>query len=154
MPRVESQLKPQHGPVVIDPAWEQSGVTPDGRQLFTERFRTNRAQPDIQPPSPEEIARAEAEGREPHGERRWKRHPINGEPLYPMNKRKIVEVERTFYIESQGNFNQEKMFYTPPTAEEIAAAEREGRMAEIQSMFFGQLADSGLTPEEIMQRVQ
>jgi hypothetical protein len=153
MPEVLTRIKPMHGPVVPAPNWTPAGVTPDGRQLFIERFKTNDAVPDYLPPTADEIEAAKREGREPQGERRWRRHPINAEPLVPMNKRNIIDVERMFYVDSQGNFNQEKMFYTPPTPEELAAAKREGKMEAVMRKLAEGLVDSPLDPDEIVARL-
>lgn len=148
------RIQPQHGEFIPSPDWEPAGVAPNGRQLYRERFRTNEAVPMM-----EEVLNhdgspvVDSRTGKTKMKRVWKRHPINGEPLYPMNQRNIVVKERLFFAESQGNYNVEKHFYKPPTAEEIARAEREGKVTEMYRTFAEALVDTGLTPDEVVRRL-
>ena len=92
------------------------GLTPDGHQLFEETTKRSRAIPDIDPIT---------------GERRYKLHPTTGEPLYPKNKPQLYDNVRVFYLESEGNGNIIKIDWTEPTADEIAAVQREKGIKEL-----------------------
>ena len=156
-----TRIKPMHGPIIPQENWEMCGMTPDGRQLFTERFRTNKAVPDYEGLTTEEILKAQ-EIKDPvarakildPSKRRWRKHPLNAEPLVPMNRRRDIQVERVFYVVSEGNFNCAKIFYRPPTKAEIEAASREGKIEEVMRKFAEGLVDqhSHLTADEIVAR--
>lgn len=162
MPDVLTRIKPMHGPIVPQENWRMAGMTPDGRQLFTEHFRMNKAVPDYEGMTTEEILKA-MEIKDPvarakvldPSKRRWRKHPLNAEPLVPMNRRRDVDVERTFYVISQGNFNCEKQFYTPPTEAEIQAAQREGRIESVLRKLAEGLVDKGshLTDDQLVARM-
>lgn len=137
MPTTLPRIEPQHGPTVVPRNCTPVGLTPAGQQLYVEKFKSAKAVPMIGD----------------NGTRVWKRHPINGEPLYPMNKREDTIVERMFFFESQGNFNVEKHWYAPPTQAELDAAVREKRMAEVMEKFASTLVDSGKSPDELMRRL-
>lgn len=137
MPTTLPRIEPQHGPTVVPKNCTPVGLTPAGQQLYVERFKSAKAIPMIGD----------------NGQRVWKRHPINGEPLYPMNKREDTIVERMFFFESQGNFNVEKHWYKPPTQAELDAALREKNMATVMERFAATLVDSGKSPEELMRRL-
>lgn len=143
-----------HGPEIPHPDWEAVGFAPNGKQLFIERFKTNDAVPMMEPVrNPDGTQARDPETGELLERRVYKRHPINGEPLIPMNKRNIVTVERMFWLESEGNNNVHKHFYTPPTPEEIAAAEREQKIGEVQRAFAESLVDAGWTADEVLKRL-
>lgn len=159
MSQALTSIQPMHGPVVPAENWKMHGMTPDGRQLFTERFRMNKAIPDMIGMTDDEVlaemALAKKEGRPMKGERRWRQHPVNNQPLVPMNRRRIVDVERMFFVASEGNFNQGKIFYVPPTAEELEAAKRDGKVATVLRSLAEALVDknSHLSVEEIVARM-
>lgn len=157
-----TQIRPMHGPIIPEESWQMCGMTPDGRQLFTEHFRTNKAVPDYEGLTTEEILKAQ-EIKDPiarakildPSKRRWRKHPLNAEPLVPMNRRRDIVVERTFYVISQGNYNCEKQFYIPPSKEELEAAQREGKIGSVLRKLAEGLVDkaSHLTADQIVARM-
>ncbi len=144
--RAMERLQPQHGPVVPDPKWVQEGVMPDGRILWREEFLTAESVPDID---------------EETGLQRQRLTPF-GQPLgIGVRKPKKVTKVRTFVIESQGNFNQEKVFCRLPTKEELLEAERRAQLATFKDEFFERLFDrmggamqgSQLSAEDMLTRM-
>lgn len=109
-------IKPFHPQFNPDPAWVRMGLTPEGHQLFKETTKRSRAVPDIDPKT---------------SEQRWKLHPTTGEPLYPKNKPEMYDNVRVFYLESEGNGNIIKIDWSEPTADEVAAVQREKGIKEL-----------------------
>ena len=155
MARHHTAIPKQHGQWEPENNWEPVGRAINGKQLWVERFQDNEPEPMMETiKGPDGTAIIDPETGEPKQRRVFKRHPVNGEPLYPMNRRNIVTRERMFYVESQGNWNVEKHFYTPPSEEELREIDRKERIQELKDTFFAKLADTGLSPDELMRRLQ
>ena len=167
MSRTLTRIQPLHGPVVPPAHWEMAGSTPPmgsdpgGRQLYTESIPRSRAVPDY-----EQVECTECFGErqeEPcqecngtgkvDGERRWKVNPLNGERLYPMNKPELYTQHRMFYIQSDGQGNQYKVDWAPPTPEQIEAIRHDKAVADMVPALASALVDKGLDVDEIVRRL-
>ncbi len=111
------------------------GLTPSGHQLFRSTEKRSRAIPDIDPAT---------------NEQRYKLHPTTGEPLYPRNKPEIYDNIRVFYLESEGNGNIVKIDWIEPTAEEIAAAQREKGIKEMIPQLSETLYDADINISDLV----
>lgn len=124
------------GPMIPDPKWERVGADPVGRQLYRERQKRSRAVPLFD---------------EETGERVHQKHQNTGQKLYPMNRPELFTLERVFYLESEGNGNVRKVPYTPPTPEEIAAAERKGKIESMKERVAEVFVDADISPEDLLE---
>jgi hypothetical protein len=122
------------GPTVPDPKWKRVGTTPWGQQLYHETQRRARAVPVY----------------DDDGNRVFTKSP-SGVELVPKNKPEFFEYERLFYLVSEGNGNVRRQLYSPPTAEEIAEAERTGKIAEMKDSLAAAFVDAGMTPEKMIE---
>jgi hypothetical protein len=84
------------------------------------------------------------------GEVEYAKHPTTGEPLYQKRKVEWEYVDGYVVPNQQGNGNLSWDDYTPPTPEEIAAADREKRIAELIPVLGGVLVDNDVTPEQLV----
>ena len=161
MPRTLSRIQPLHGPVVPPATWEMAGSTPKGQQLYTESIPRTRAVPDY-----EQIECTECFGErqdEPceecngtgkvDGEQRWKVNPLNGERLYKINKPEFYTQHRMFYVESDGQGNQLKVDWSPPTPEQIEAIRHDKEVADMVPALASALVERGLSVDEIVSRL-
>lgn len=165
MARGLSRIRQFHGPVVPESQWERAGTTPNGRQLYIERTSRSRAVPDY-----EDAVCDACEGSKKTkngkfecpkcsgtgivvGKRRYAKNPLTGEPLYPKNKPEFYIHERMFFIESDGQGNQYKVDWAPPTPEQIAADAHTRAVAEMLPKLAGALVDTGLGMDEIVERL-
>lgn len=80
----------------------------------------------------------------------WARHFQTDQKLYPRNDHEVIWIERTFFVESDGMGNQYKHFYNPPTPEQIAAIERDGKIDSFMRELAGMAVDAGMTAEELL----
>ncbi len=164
MPRTLTTIPKLHGPFVPDPAWEKAGMTPLGQQLWIERTPRSRAVPlyKVEPcpdcadaeQSQEDVCETCNGSRKVDGERVWKTNPMNGELLYKMNKPEHYIHERMFYSESDGQGNQVKVDWAPPTEDQIAALQHEKAVAEMVPALASALVDEGLSAAEIVARLK
>jgi len=123
-------------PELIPPAGSVPfGVTPSGRQLYRLATPRSRAVPDIDPVT---------------GQQRWRKNQMTGEPLYALNRPQSYEQVRIFYLESQGNGNVVLIPWAPPSAEELARAQKAQRVAEMQEKLAEALVDSGMEPVDLL----
>lgn len=162
MPRTLSRIAKLHGPVVPAPGWKMAGAVPvTGQQLYTESIPRSRAVPDYEQVEckvcfgeRQEETCQECNGTGTvDGEQRWKVNPLNGERLYKINKPEFYTQERMFFIESDGQGNQLKVDWAPPTPEEIEALRHEKAVKEMMPKLAGALVDSGLDTDEIVRRL-
>lgn len=123
----------------VDPSWETVGVGPGGRIIYRERSRRARAVKDIDPKT---------------GEQRQRKHGVTGEALYGLNKPELYTLERTFYLESDGQGNIYKVDYTPPTPEQIEAERRKQAAKEMVPALAEALVAEGLTPADLIARLR
>lgn len=129
---LHAELKPPEGAVPF-------GVTPDGKQLYKEVTRRSRAVPDIDPVT---------------GKQRWRKHPTTGDPVYKLNKHKVYDQTRIYFLESGGNGNVMKVDFAPPTPEETAADERAKKVAEMKDTFAEVLVDGNVDPKDLLALVK
>jgi Zn-finger nucleic acid-binding protein len=165
MARGMSRITQLHGPVVPEAGWERAGTTPDGRQLYIERTPRTRAVPDY-----EDVICGTCDGSKVtavgkhecpqcsgtgmmEGRRRYAKNPLTAEPLYPKNKAEHYIHERMFFIDSDGQGNQFKIDWAPPTPEQVAADVHTREVAAMVPRLAGALVDSGLDLEEIVKRL-
>ena len=87
------------------------------------------------------------------GRRRYAKNPLTAEPLYPKNKAEHYIHERMFFIDSDGQGNQFKIDWAPPTPEQVAADVHTREVAAMVPRLAGALVDSGLDLEEIVKRL-
>lgn len=123
----------------VDPSWETVGVGPGGRIIYREQSRRARAVKDIDPKT---------------GEQKQRKHGVTGEALYGLNKPELYTLERTFYLESDGQGNIYKVDYIPPTPEQIEAERRKQAAKDMMPALAEALVAEGLTAEEIVARLR
>lgn len=167
MPRTLSRIPKLHGTLVPAAHWKMagavppSGSNPGGQQLYTESIPRHRAVPDYE--------QVECKGcfgerqEEPcqecngtgtvDGEQRWKVNPLNGERLYKINKPEFYTQQRMFYIQSDGQGNQYKVDWAPPTPEQIEAIRHDKAVADMVPALASALVDRGLSVDEIVSRL-
>lgn len=137
MKGVLQKIKPMHAALIPPDGAEPQGIIVRGQQLFRQIRRMARSIPLVR-----------------DGVRVFAKNPMTAEPLYPKRTHEMYDQEQLYTLESQGNFNVEKVPYRFPTPDELAA---EKRAAAIKEMGGGQLGealvDMGLTPQELIQRL-
>jgi len=138
IPKIHAQLIPPQNAVT-------KGSTPDGKPLWYEEIPMSRSVPDIIPGT--------ITAENPEGEQRWKKD-LAGQGIYPMRKRESYIWKRTYFLESQGNNNVEKVDYVPQTKEQIAAIERARRVVAMKDRLAEALVDGGVTPENLVATLQ
>jgi hypothetical protein len=111
------------------------GITPNGHPLYRLVTQRSRAVPDIDLVT---------------GEQRWRKNQMTGEPLYALNKPESYEQVRVFYLASQGNGTVELVDWAPPSAEDVARAQKAQRVAEMGEKLAEALVDSGMEPAELL----
>ncbi|MCR4339253.1 MAG: zinc finger-like domain-containing protein [Gemmatimonadaceae bacterium] len=160
-----TRIEKLHGPVVPDPNWERAGTTPEGRQLYIERTPRTRAVPDYEDAICDACEGSKKTKDMKHdcpkcdgkgmiqGKRRYAKNPLTGEPLYPKNKAEHYVHERMFFIDSDGQGNQVKIDWSPPTPEQIRADLHARAVADMIPRLAGALVDSGLDMDEIVDRL-
>lgn len=143
MKGVLTKVKPLHAPLIPpDGAVAQNIVVRGGQQLYKMVRRMARSVP---------MFKLNKEGVE---ERVYAKNPMTAEPLYAKRKHEMYDEEQLFTLESQGNGNVEKIPYKFPTPEEIAAEEREKKIAAMGGGTLGAaLVDMNVTPEELIARL-
>lgn len=177
-----SKIEPGHGPMVPEDQWERAGMTPNGRQLFKEQMPVLHKYPDLDMEGERKLQDLKIELAEAkrvsvdeidfeYGDgipedfrirydfivrrhRVWARHFQTDQKLYPRNDHKVVWVERMFFVESDGQFNQYKHIYTPPSPEELAALERAGKAGELLEELSGMIVDMGMDAESFLHAVR
>ncbi len=169
-----AKIKPLHAPLIPDPRWKIAGATPDNRPLYEEVSKRSRGVPELDdegekkmkklrekyPDNPNGSLSSALLGskayhtlrRGPH--RQWKTHPVNNEPLLPKNRLELYTLTRTFFLESQGNGNVQKTYWTPPTPEELAALKRDDKILEMGRAMATALVDSDITPAEMVEMIR
>ena len=115
-----------------------AGVTPEGKQIYTMTTQRSRGVPKLDPET---------------GERIWRKNPLNGEPLLPVNKAELYELEEMFILEDQKNGNVEKIPYRHPTQAEIDARTRAHKIAAMQTGLAEKLVDSGFSVDDLLARL-
>ena len=161
MPRTLSRIQPFHGPVVPPASWDMAGATPRGQQLYTEDIPRSRSVPDYEQVECKECFGELTEERckecngsgKVDGEQRWKVNPLNGERLYKINKAEFYTQHRMFFVESEGNGNQRKIDWAPPTPEQIEAIRHDKEVADMVPALASALVDRGLSVDEIVNRL-
>jgi hypothetical protein len=123
--------------MVPDKRWERVGTTPWGQQLYREVQKRARA-----------VALYNEDGT-----RAYTKAP-NGMELVPKNRPHLYDYERTFYLQSEGNGNVSRQPYRPPTPEEIAQAEREGKIEQMQRQLAESFVDADISPEALIQALK
>lgn len=91
--------------------------------------------------------------RDDDGNEMWKTNP-QGEKLYRMYRPIIGEEELLFYLQSDGQGNVVMVDYTPPTAEQIAAEQREQNVERAQRELAEALVDEGMTASELIAAIR
>lgn len=111
------------------------GRHPDTGQIIYELTRKrSRSEPDL----------------DENGKQRMQRN-LQGEPLYPLRRPVLYDEHLLFTIEFQGSGNMGMQPYFPPTEEELAEKAKKERAAAIRERLFEVLAESGKTPEELVE---
>jgi len=162
MKGVLKKIKPLHPELVPPRDAVVIGQTPDGKTLYREVVKRSRAVPaftELQCPvcqgEPAEDLCGRCGGKGiVAGPRLYRKNPVTGENLVPVNKPEPYDQVQVYFLESQGNGNVGKVFYTPPSAEEIAEAQRQRKIAEMQTKFAEVLVDQGYTPDKILEALQ
>lgn len=96
--------------------------------------------------------------RDANGEkiRVYQLHPTTAQPLFARRTLRAVKKKRVFYLENDGQANQYMVDYKPPTAEQIAAAQRAQQVTAMGGGKLGEMlvdaaAARGLSPDEVLQ---
>jgi hypothetical protein len=131
---VTSQIRPIQSEWRPEKHWVQIATTPTGKAVYRERVKRSRGKP----------------ARDENGDRVFAKHRETGQRLYPINEREDYMHEKVFYCEQDGRGNVYKIAYNPPTADQIAAAEREGRIDRMMRDLAETFVDSGMTPQELL----
>lgn len=161
MPTALSRMEPQHAKIEPPPGAVAHGVTSDGRQIFRLVTKRARAVPRYEntPEARELENRLASEGKseteirramDKAGFRLWRKNQNTGEPMYPINKAEVYDLEELFTLESEGNWNVRKIPYRFPTAEELAVQERARQVSAMQEALPALLVDEGFTAEELL----
>ena len=116
-----------------------AGVTPDGRQLYRRVKQVVTTEPKINPQT---------------GEQLWRINQMGQQTVAVRRVVSVTPTEELFYLESEGNGNVRKIPYRHPTPDEVAAKEREQKIAAMGGgTLAAALVDAGLSPEEAIARL-
>ncbi len=135
MTRSMQAVVPQHATLVPPLGSKPAGQTPEGIPLHRLIQRRTRSVPDID---------------EKTGKQRWALHPQNNMPLIPLRKPEKYISDELFFIESDGQFNINKIPYAFPTDEQIAAEKRAKGIAELKDSLAETLYDRGMTGADLV----
>lgn len=154
--------------LIPDPDWELLGLTPDRRPYYREVSKRSRAIPLLDKAGKKKLAVLRAEcpdydelrqtdeykalARGEH--RQWSMNPMTAEPLYPKNEREDYDLTREFYQENEGNGNDKLIFWKPPSADEIKAAEREDKAAEMMRGLALAFVDAEFSPDQVLEMIR
>ena len=120
-----------------DPEWKAAGHTPDGKQLYRWLRKRHRAVPLL----------------DEDGNQIFKRHPSSGEPVVAVNKPEPYEEDLLFYIDDDGQWNKNMVFYQPPTAEQLAEEERKRRQQRGMERLMEALGAADVDPGELIDEI-
>lgn len=135
MTQTLTKIQPMHAQLIPNPAWERVGLTEDGRQVFRHVTKRSRPVPWL----------------DEKGNRVYAKHPVSGEPLYPKNKPEIYDHVEVFTVESQGNFNLEKIPYDAEAeARRRAERERQRRAQANLERLLDLMAQEDVSPDELI----
>lgn len=121
-------IKPPRGAVPLT-------VTADHKQVFRETLQRSASEPRLDPVT---------------GEVMWRKNPISGEPLIPLRQVVLFSQERTFTLESEGNGNVRREYYTPPTPEQLAKEKRRLAVQAMQGRIAEALVDGDVDPADLV----
>lgn len=136
---VLTKIQPLHADLVPPANAVPAGITPDHKQLWKLTRKMARAVPRTDPDT---------------GERTMRRHPINGEALYGLNKPEIYDQELVFYLESDGQGNVYMVEYRPPTPEQLAEQARQEQIAAMQGQLAEVFVDEGISPADLVKAIR
>jgi hypothetical protein len=120
---------------LIPPAGSTTyGTTPDGRIIYQRTMQRGRAVPKL----------------DAEGNRVWRKHPLTGEPLLPVNQGEVYEATDLFTLLDQLNGNVEMVPYHVPTAEELAAETRVKKVVAMKDQLAEALVDAGVDPANLL----
>ena len=130
-----SRIQPLNPELIPPKGAIPHGIGPGGKQLYREVTRRSRAVPKINPET---------------GEREFALHATTARPLYPLNKPEIYDLERLYFLESDGMGNIYNIDYHPPTEAELAEALRQQRIKDMIPKLAEALVDENMAPEEFV----
>jgi len=116
-----------------------AGVTRDGRQLYRRVKQIVTTEPKINPAT---------------GEQQWRINQMGQQTVAVRKVTSVTPTEELFYLENEGNGNVRKIPYRHPTADELAAAEREKKIAAMGGgSLAAALVDAGISSQEAIARL-
>jgi len=116
-----------------------AGVTRDGRQLYRRVKQIVTTEPKINPAT---------------GEQQWRINQMGQQTVAVRKVTSVTPTEELFYLENEGNGNVRKIPYRHPTPDELAASEREKKIAAMGGgSLAAALVDAGISPQEAIARL-
>lgn len=112
------------------------GVTTDGKQLYKLVTKRSRSKPRLDPVTNEQL---------------YRKNQMTGENMYPLREPEWYDKTEIFYLESEGNANVRKIIYVAPTAEELAAVEREKKIENWQREMAEAAVDAGMSVDDVIE---
>lgn len=135
--RTMRKIAPIHPDKKRPPSAVDAGFTEDGRPLLRETTVRVESEPAV----------------DEEGNELYRKNQSTGEPMYKLRRGKRVRKERLFTLVSEGNGNVRREEYIPPTPEEIERRRQQKATEELLPNLAKILADRGLTPEQLADRL-
>ena len=128
------KIEPLEPPLIPPSGSVAAGVTPNGQQLYKLDRPRSRAVPKL----------------DERGNHAYRKHQVNGEDLYPLYKPELYTEHLLFFMESDHNGNAYMVPFIPPTEEQLAAEERERRIAAMRDELAQALVDADVSPDQLI----
>ncbi len=138
---ITDRVAPLHANLTPPTGAVPAGVTHTGKQLFKLTRTMARSVPRL----------------DEDGKQMFRVNPTTGEALPGMpklRKPEIYEEEQLFYLESDGHNNVHKVFWTPPSEEDLRAAQRRQEIAGVKDQLAEMLVDEGITPQDLIAAIR
>lgn len=119
--------------MVPPPNAEPHGMTPDGKQLYKEVRMMATSVPDT----------------DEDGNQKYKKHPLTGDPTYPINKAVVAPVTMIYYLKAQGNGNVKRVMWRPPTPEQEREALRAQQIHDVTAGLGEALVNAGVSAQDV-----
>jgi hypothetical protein len=83
----------------------------------------------------------------------YRKNQMTGEKMHPIRRAELYDDKRMFYLESQGNGNVSVIDWAPPSAEQVADAERRQKIAEMKDALAERLVERGFSVDDVIDRL-
>lgn len=138
---ITDRIRSVHANLTPPPGAVPAGVTRTGKQLYALKRKMARSVPRL----------------DEKGQQMFRVNPTTGEALPGMpklRKPEIYEEEQLFYLESDGHNNVHKVFWTPPSEEELRAAQRRQQVDSVKDQLAEMLVDEGISPQDLVAAIR